>query len=290
MTSKAATKDSNAVDDQGQRTEKSLPDLARSIMDQVMSSQDPYKVLSPKILKKIMTRFVDLLSEATHIQGSREVEDLVSLLVMALLRKHALNHLRNETRMSCLWPFGNQEDKADQISERLYGRILQQLPRVLSSCRERQLDHEHAFNTFSRYCQVAVIREIPRLKKKERNALNLVYLTSGPGLEAGALDPCSPVGQQDFETSNLKMDLETWLNSADCPISHDAWRKFSLKYQDGRPYKEIAKTFDTTVNAVTASNRRVKAELRQAGFLKEVLDLDLDRLLKAEFDGRSKEA
>ncbi len=255
-----------------------------------MSSQDPYKVLSPMTLKKIKTCFIGLLSEATHAQGCREVEDLVSLLVMALLRKHALNHLRTEIRVSCFWPFGSQEDKADQISERLYGRILQQLPRVLSSCRERELDNEHAYNSFSKYCRVAVNREIPRLNKKERSGPKLVPLTSGFGSDAGEVEHHSPVAQQDFENSNLNIALETWLNSTNCPIGHDAWRKFSLKYQEGRPCKEIAKIFDTTANAVTASNSRVKAELRRAGFLKEVLDLDLDRILKAEFDGRIKEA
>jgi len=290
VTSKAATNTNCAVEDQGQRTDKSLPDLARSIMDQVVSSQDPYKVLSPKILTKIVTRFVDFLSEASHVQGPREVEDLVSLLVMALLRKHALNQLRNETRTWCLWPSGNLEDKADQISERLYGRIRQQLPRILSSCRERQLDDEHAYNSFSKYCRVAVNREITRLNRKERNTPNLVPLTSGFGSDTGEITHCSLVAQQEFDNSDLSIAVEAWLNSRNCPISHDAWRKFHLKYQEGRSCKEIAKVFDTTANAVTVSNSRVKAELRRAGFLKEVLDLDLDRLLKAEFDGRSKEA
>jgi DNA-directed RNA polymerase specialized sigma24 family protein len=286
-----AAKNANcAVEDQGQPREKSLPDLARSIMEQVLSSQEPYKVLNPKILKKIVNRFVDFLNEASHVQSPREVEDLVSLVVMALLRKHALNQLRNETRGWRLWICRSSEDKADQISDQLYGRILQQLPRFLSSCRERRLDHEHAYNSFSKYCRVAVKREITRLNRKEKNAPNLVPLTSDFGSDTRESTHCYLIAQQEFDDSDLSMAMESWLNSNGCPVSHDAWRKFSLKYKEGRSYKEIAKIFDTTVNAVTVSNSRVKAELRKAGFLKEVLDLELDRLLKTEFDGRSQEA
>lgn len=269
---------------------KILPDLARELLDQVASSQDPYKILSQKVLKKIKTHFLDFLGEATQ-HGDREVYDLFCLLVMALIRKHALNYLqRTGPFMSRWWPSENQEDKADRISDDLYFSILQQLPRLLSSCRERGLDNEHVFNTFSKYCRVAVDHAATRYKKKEKGAPTLVSLTYGSSSEAEETEPCCPVAQQEFETSTMEIALERWLDSTDCPITHEAWRKFALRYQEGRPCKEIAKIFDTTANAISVNNSRVRAHLRRAGFLKEVLDLGLDRVLKAELHDRRKTA
>lgn len=279
-----------------------LEDLAkvvRGILDDAISHQNPSWILGAKALQEdIKPRFLELLEARSRQDLGADVEVILFVLVHALIRRHAANRLRQSAGLFERFCVSSHlHEVADRIADQVYVPVSKHLSRLARMARDQGWTDERAYHTLSKYCRVAAVREADRQKarhaRRKARGPRFFSLTrddssGGSWSEEREFEPGCPESARGFEGNEFHLAVERWLDAPGCPVTRIAWRKFILRAQLQRPYKEIARIFGTNANAINVNFHRVQKALMDAGFVSDVLDLEMDRILKAELEGEKR--
>ena len=236
---------------------------AEKVLKRIREASDLAKALRKMVDGTMKEGFLPLLGEAGGTAPCPACTQVIELLAVAQLKKHAWGTLGIPRSLALRLRGVEPEEFAEDVAYQVLPRGMHQVPALLNDYRREGLDSTHAYNKFNRYCRSAAVRETNRHYQRlgKRPETVLARDPERPG------DPPDPQAGDRFQVVETLTDLERWVEQPNCPVSRSAWRKFQCHRVQGITAAAVARMFNTTEGAIHTNTSRVAKALRESGLL-----------------------